>query len=125
VSKIAFLAPTIEEATRTRKVRFELDNKEGRLLPGAFASAEMTLSLGRGLAVPESAVIRTGARSLVFVSHGPEGAHLEPREITLGPLVGDRYRVQAGLSAGERVAHCGPFLALAVCTRSANSAAFF
>jgi membrane fusion protein, copper/silver efflux system len=109
-SKVAFLAPTIDEATRTRKVRFELDNKEGRLLPGAFVSAEMTLSLGRGLAVPESAVIRTGARSLVFVSHGSEGAHLEPREITLGPLVGDRYRVQTGLSAGERVATGAQFL---------------
>ncbi|MES1174962.1 MAG: efflux RND transporter periplasmic adaptor subunit [Myxococcales bacterium] len=109
-AKVAFLAPTIDEATRTRKVRFELDNKEGRLLPGAFATAEMTLSMGRGLAVPESAVIRTGARSIVFVSHGAEGAHLQPREITLGPLVGDRYRVQAGLSVGERVATGAQFL---------------
>ena len=109
-SKVAFLAPTIDEATRTRKVRFELDNKEGRLLPGAFASAEMTLSMGRGVAVPESAVIRTGARSIVFVSHGPEGEHLQPREITLGPLVGDRYRVQAGLAVGERVATGAQFL---------------
>ena len=108
--KVAFLAPTIDEATRTRKVRFELDNKDGRLLPGAFASAEMTLSMGRGLAIPESAVIRTGARSIVFVSHGEEGEHLDPREITLGPLVGDRYRVQAGLSAGERVATGAQFL---------------
>lgn len=109
-SKVAFLAPAIDEATRTRKVRFELDNTDGRLLPGAFASAEMTLSMGRGLAVPESAVIRTGARSIVFVSHGAEGEHLQPREVTLGPLVGDRYRVQAGLSAGERVATGAQFL---------------
>lgn len=109
-SKVSFLAPTIDEATRTRKVRFELDNKDGRFLPGAFASAEMTLSMGRGLAIPESAVIRTGARSLVFVSHGQEGEHLEPREITLGPLVGDRYRVEVGLVAGERVATGAQFL---------------
>ena len=109
-SKVAFLAPTIDEATRTRKVRFELENKDGGLLPGAFASAELTLSMGRGIAIPESAVIRTGARSIVFVSHGQEGEHLEPREVKLGPLVGDRYRVENGLAAGERVATGAQFL---------------
>lgn len=109
-SKVAFLAPTIDEATRTRKVRFELENKEGGLLPGAFASAELTLSMGRGIAIPESAVIRTGARSIVFVSHGQEGEHLEPREVKLGPLVGDRYRVETGLIAGELVATGAQFL---------------
>jgi Cu(I)/Ag(I) efflux system membrane fusion protein len=109
-SKVAFLAPTIDEATRTRKVRFELENKDGGLLPGAFASAELTLSMGRGIAIPESAVIRTGARSIVFVSHGAEGEHLAPREVKLGPLVGDRYRVESGLAAGERVATGAQFL---------------
>jgi len=109
-SKVAFLAPTIDEATRTRKVRFELENKAGGLLPGAFASAELTLSMGRGIAIPESAVIRTGARSIVFVSHGQEGEHLEPREVKLGPLVDDRFRVETGLAAGERVATGAQFL---------------
>lgn len=91
-------------------MRFELENKEGGLLPGAFASAELTLSMGRGISIPESAVIRTGARSIVFVSHGEEGEHLEPREIKLGPLVGDRYRVESGLAVGERVATGAQFL---------------
>ena len=109
-AKVVFLAPTIDEVTRTRKVRFELKNKDGKLLPGAFASAELSLSMGRGIAIPESAVIRTGARSIVFVSHGQEGEHLEPREVKLGPLVGDRYRVESGLVAGERVATGAQFL---------------
>lgn len=109
-SKVAFLAPTIDEATRTRKVRFELENKDGRYLPGAFASAELNLSLGKGLAIPENAVIRTGTRSIVFVAHGEQGEHLQPREITLGPLIGDRYRVEAGLSLGDRVATGAQFL---------------
>lgn len=110
-ARVAFLAPTIDEATRTLKVRFELDNKIGHLKPGAFVTAEMTLEMGHGLAVPENAVIRTGARAIVFVVHEHEGgAHVEPREVSLGPLVGDAYRVDSGLVLGDRVATGAQFL---------------
>jgi Cu(I)/Ag(I) efflux system membrane fusion protein len=109
-ARVSFLAPTIDEATRTRKVRLELDNKHGDLLPGAFAAAELELPLGKGLSIPESAVIRTGARSIVFVAHQERGQHLEPREVTLGPLIGDQYRVDKGVSAGEHVATGAQFL---------------
>ncbi len=104
---IAFLAPTIDETTRTLKARFAIDNRAGQLRPGAFASAELTLNLGPGLAIPESAVIRTGTRAIVFVVHG---THVQPREITLGPSSGEVYRVEAGLTAGERVATGAQFL---------------
>jgi Cu(I)/Ag(I) efflux system membrane fusion protein len=107
-ARIAFLPPSLDEATRTLKARFELGNEDGRLRPGAFVSATMDLPLGKGLGVPENAVIRTGTRAIVFVVHG--GQHAEPREVTLGPLVGDRYRVDAGLSAGEDVAVSAQFL---------------
>lgn len=102
-----FLAPTLDEATRTMKVRFELDNPGGRLRPGSFATAELEVDMGRGLAVSESAVIRTGARAIVFVVHGE---HIEPREVTLGPSVGGALRVEAGLSAGDEVATGAQFL---------------
>ncbi len=106
-SKVAFLPPTIDEPTRTLKVRFELANKDGKLRPGAFATVGMDLRLGRGLAVPESAVIRTGTRAIVFVVHE---SHVMPREITLGPLVDDLYRVEVGLSPGDVVATGAQFL---------------
>jgi Cu(I)/Ag(I) efflux system membrane fusion protein len=109
-AKVGFLSPTIDEATRTLKARFELPNPNNRLRPGAFVSAELRVALGRGLAVPESAVIRTGTRSIVFVTHGEHVEHLMPREVKLGPLVGDRYRVDEGLEAGERVAVGAQFL---------------
>jgi Cu(I)/Ag(I) efflux system membrane fusion protein len=109
-ARVSFLAPTIDEAARTRKVRLDVDNAGGRLLPGAFAAAEIMLRVGTGLAIPESAVIRTGTRSIVFVAHGDPPDHLEPREVALGPLVGDVYRVDEGLLAGERVATGAQFL---------------
>ena len=113
---IAFIAPTIDEASRTLKVRFELPNKNAALRPGAFVTAEMELHLGKGLTIPESAVIRTGPRAIIFLVHGEspvgdhDARHLEPREIKLGPLVGDRYRVDDGLAAGDHVAVGAQFL---------------
>ena len=104
---VDFLAPTIDEATRALKARFVIDNRGGRLRPGAFVSAELTLALGAGLTIPESAVIRTGTRSIVFLVHGD---HLQPREVTLGPASGDLYRVESGLVAGDRVAIGAQFL---------------
>jgi Cu(I)/Ag(I) efflux system membrane fusion protein len=106
-AKVAFLAPTIDERTRTRKARFELTNANAALMPGAFVTVEMDLGLGSGLAVPESAVIRTGERAIVFVIHG---THAEPREVHLGARIGDAYRVLHGLEAGENVATGAQFL---------------
>jgi Cu(I)/Ag(I) efflux system membrane fusion protein len=107
-AKVAFLAPTIDERTRTRKARFELANRDATVMPGAFVTVEMELGMGRGLAVPESAVIRTGERAIVFVVHG--GVHAVPREVKLGARVGDSYRVLSGLERGEQVATGAQFL---------------
>ena len=107
-AKVTFLAPTVDEATRTLKARFELPNRERKLRPGAFVTITMDLGMTHGLAVPESAVIRTGARSIVFVAHGEE--HLEPREVRIGPLVSDFYPVVSGLASGEHVAVGAQFL---------------
>ena len=104
---VSFLPPTIDEATRTLKVRFELPNKDRRIRPGAFADVTMPLHLDHGLGIPENAVIRTGTRSIAFVVHG---LHIEPREVVLGPLIGDRYHVMSGVSAGENVATSAQFL---------------
>lgn len=107
-ASVAFLAPTIDERTRTRKARFELANKNATLMPGAFVTVELELGLGRGLAIPENAVIRTGTRAIVFVVH--DGTHVMPREVKLGARVGDHYRVLGGLEAGEAVATGAQFL---------------
>lgn len=110
-AKVTFVSPRIDEATRTLKVRLDVPNASGALKPGAFATAGLELPLGRGLAVPETAVIHTGTRKIVFVVHPADGgAHVVPREVVLGPLVGSHYRVTSGLAAGENVATGAQFL---------------
>lgn len=106
-AKVAFIPPTVDEATRTLRVRFDLPNQDGRIRPGAFATVEMKLDLGRALGVPETAVIHAGKQDVVFVVHG---THVEPRAVVVGPLVEDLYPVREGLSAGEMVAVGAQFL---------------
>lgn len=60
------------------------------------------------LSVPESAVIDTGARKIVYVEASP-GVY-DAHEVTLGPRAGDYYQVLAGLSPGDRIVSRGSFL---------------
>ncbi len=104
---VGFVPPTIDEATRTLKVRFELDNKAGRIRPGAFATVEIGVDLGSSLAIPEGSVIHAGDRAIVFVANGFE---LEPRAVDLGPIADGYYRVLRGVAQGELVAVGAQFL---------------
>ena len=60
------------------------------------------------LSVPESAVIDTGSRKVVYVESEP--GVFEGREVILGPRIGDRFPVLDGLAPGETVAASGAFL---------------
>ncbi|MDG3003190.1 heavy metal-binding domain-containing protein [Paludisphaera mucosa] len=64
--------------------------------------------VGQVLAVPESAVIDTGARRLVYVESMP--GTFDGVEVRLGPRCGNDYPVVEGLEAGWRVAEAGAFL---------------
>jgi membrane fusion protein, copper/silver efflux system len=63
---------------------------------------------GHVLSVPESAVVDTGTRKVVYVESEP-GVY-EGREVVLGPRAGDRFAVLDGLAPGEKVAAAGAFL---------------
>ncbi len=60
------------------------------------------------LSVPETAVIDTGKRKVVYVESA-EGV-FDAREVVLGPRAGVFYPVVKGLDAGMRVATAGSFL---------------
>ncbi|HSP42584.1 MAG TPA: efflux RND transporter periplasmic adaptor subunit [Luteolibacter sp.] len=60
--------------------------------------------------IPASAVLRTGERAIVYVRISTDaGPVFEGREIILGPRVGERFIVEAGLEEGELVVSRGAF----------------
>lgn len=106
--KVTFIAPVVDGATRTVKVRIEFANSDGVLKPEMFSEVLLERPLGRVLAVPESAVLTTGTRSLVFVAKG--GGQFEPREVKTGAKIDSYYQVLEGLAAGEEVVTQANFL---------------
>ena len=63
---------------------------------------------GQVLAVPQSAVVDTGERKVVFVEGMP--GMFDGVEVVLGPRCGDSYPVVRGIEPGQRVAIAGAFL---------------
>jgi RND family efflux transporter MFP subunit len=105
---VAFVSPVVKADTRTVEVRLEVPNADGALKPDMFADV---LAQRRGpprAVVPESAVIFTGERTLVFVEQGE--ARYEPRELSLGARVPGGYQVLGGVTPGERVVVSANFL---------------
>jgi membrane fusion protein, copper/silver efflux system len=106
--RVSFISPTLDPATRTVKARLEFANPGNELKPDMYANIIIGGSSGTGIAVPESAVIATGERNIVFVAKG-EGT-FEPREVTLGVRVRNLYEIKQGISEGERVVTGANFL---------------
>ena len=107
-SQIDYIYPTISADTRTTKVRLTLPNPGGRLKPQMFTNVEIRINLGKRLVVPESAVIDTGTRQVVYVDGG-NGA-FEPREVQLGLRADGAAEVLRGLKTGEKVVSSANFL---------------
>jgi RND family efflux transporter MFP subunit len=106
--RITYIAPTLDPMTRTARVRIEVPNRDGLLKPEMFADVEIHQMLGKKLAIPESAVLDTGVRQIVFVNKGD--GMFEVRLVTLGLRAEDLIEVRDGLEPGERVVSAANFL---------------
>lgn len=102
------VAPTLEEKTRTIKVRIEIENVGGLLRPDMFADVFLRTDRGTGIVVPEGAVIDAGDRRIVFLDRG-EG-RFEPREVKLGVHTERGWQVLSGIGKGDRVVTTANFL---------------
>jgi Cu(I)/Ag(I) efflux system membrane fusion protein len=106
--RVVYIAPTLDPATRTARVRVELPNRGLRLKPGMYGTMRLRAAARTVLTIPRSAILLTGDRAVVFV-RAPDGM-LVPREVQLGLSTGDRTEVRAGLRAGEVVVASATFL---------------
>jgi len=136
---LTFIYPHVDQATRTVTVRCELPNPGHKLRPGSTAMiairvpherlVALAVSAVAGaadgaahagsiaadglLAVPEDAVIDTGAQKLVYRQTLPDT--YEGVVVTLGPKMTDQqgavfYPVLNGLKQGAQVVTAGSFL---------------
>jgi len=106
--RVGFINPNVDEKSRTVKVRIELANPFGSLKPEMYADVVIGGQLGYGVAVPDSAVMGTGEREMVFIAKG-DGL-FEPREVKIGVKVRGFYEIRKGVAAGESVVTGANFL---------------
>ena len=110
VGRVTYVYPTVDEKTRTARVRMEFHNPGFFLKPGMFATAEIRAELASSaLLVPDTAVLRSGEKNTVFVAL--DGGRFDPRIVTLGSRSENNlYEVTSGLSEGEQVVTSGQFM---------------
>jgi len=106
--KVTYVLPVLDPQSRTIKVRLEFPNPEMALKPGMFVDVTFTLDASEGVAVPDSAVIDSGTRQVVFVGLG--GGRFEPRLVRLGTRGEGMAEVLEGVAAGEEVVVRANFL---------------
>ncbi len=127
--RLSFLFPHVDAETRTLTVRFDVPNKDHELRPGMTATVTLKLDHdllaktsagarlqardGKVLAVPETSVIDTGARKLVYRQTLPDtfdGVAVELGAKLQAADGGVHYPVLSGLAEGDRVVTAGSFL---------------
>ncbi len=111
-AKVSFIDPILNTKTRTVILRAVLPNKKGIFKPGMFIEGKLSSvrSIKKEvLAVPATAILWTGKRSVVYVKSNPNEPVFEMREVVLGSKFGENYEVVEGLKNGEEIVTNGTF----------------
>lgn len=93
---------TVDPGTGSVTLRAVFPNPNGVLLPGMYVRAVLSQGVAAsGILVPQGAVQRDPKGNAQVSVVGAKGA--EPRPVTLGQTIGDKWLVTSGLAAGDKV----------------------
>jgi hypothetical protein len=95
---IGYISRSVEGGMKT--VRVDLHPVRLAMPPAVEATIELARATVRGPAIPEGAVVREGARTIVYVVRGPLA---QPRVVRLGAAADGHVLVEDGLATGETV----------------------
>lgn len=107
---ITYVAPALDERSRSLPIRVTLRTPDPRLRSGLFGSIELVGGAAdeRVLVVPADAVATVDGQSVVFVpADGP--SVFRPVPVALGRRAGGFFEVRSGLDEGARIALSGAF----------------
>jgi Cu(I)/Ag(I) efflux system membrane fusion protein len=115
-SAIKFINPTLDGATRSARVRVELQNPTSErglhagheVLHKLYAEGTVSLEAPDVIALPRQAVLWSGSQPRVFVEKGP-GAY-QQRQVILGRPGDEFWEVLEGVQPGDRVVASGNML---------------
>jgi Cu(I)/Ag(I) efflux system membrane fusion protein len=103
------LLPDVDNATRTQRARIVIENPDGALSPGMFATVQLDPARGEARpVVPDDALIATGSQTRVVLAEA--NGHFRDVEVKAGRSAGGYTEILAGLGGGEKVVVSGQFL---------------
>jgi Cu(I)/Ag(I) efflux system membrane fusion protein len=108
MGKVSFVYPTVDQESRTNRVRVTVPNPGLLLKPGMYTTIYFDVTQPDVLTVPSEAVVATGERNLVFVRE-PDGT-LRPTVVVVGARTDDQVQILEGLAQGQTVVSAATFL---------------
>ena len=104
---LAFADVSVDPATGSVLLRVLVPNPDNTLLPGMYVRAVVSNGQRQnGLLVPQQGITRNPLGEAVAMVVGTDNT-VEQRKVQVNRTVGDRWLVDAGLAAGERVIVAG------------------
>lgn len=103
---ITRISPAVDVTSRTFAAEVTVANRDGRLLPGMFARAEIDLGSRNNVVVPDRAVVKQSGSAKKFVYVYKNGT-VEYREVQLGRRIDNAYELLEGLADGDTVVITG------------------
>ena len=102
---IFYINCSVDEETRAIAVKATVDNSDGLLRAGMFATATITGTSQYSIAVPEAAIMQGGRQNFVFV-RADESTFIK-RDVVVDTIVNGMAMISSGLNAGESVVSRG------------------
>ncbi len=111
--------PLLDRASQTLRARMVLDAAGRQLRPGAYVDVRIATPARQVLALPRSALIRSGSGERVMLARG-DGRFL-PTTVQIGIEDEDYVEIISGVAEGDQVAVKGQFLLDAAASLQAAS----
>lgn len=107
--EVNFIYPTLDEKTRSLKVRLRVPNTDGRLKPNMFAYVKIYAGPKKDVVkIPREALIVTGERESVIIDSG-KGKY-QPVDVVTGMHNHGMVEILSGLNEGDNIVTSGQFL---------------
>ena len=101
--KIAYIAPSLDPATRTVQARIESNNPGERLKKDMYVTALLRAGVIRdALVVPDTAVLRD-SENMPYVYLQTGSNQFARRMVSIGQSQDGKTQIQAGLQAGDKI----------------------
>ncbi len=102
IGKVSFIAPRLDEQSRTVLVKAVVDNSNGRLKPGMFTRLELAFrARDNAIVIPEQAISYRGDQASIVIMNDSDRAEFRPVEV--GLRLSGVAEILSGLIVGERI----------------------